>query len=102
MAEVAEAACGGLEGLDGRVERLGHRVGDAVVEVGEQVVQMFPEREGDLLDRIELAAPGFVIPLGKVQLRLAEGRALPKPYELDAVVVGPGRAQVLLGRVHTI
>ena len=47
VVEVAEAACGGLEGLDGRIERLGHGVGDAVVEVGVQTVQVCLEREGD-------------------------------------------------------
>ena len=98
VVEVAEAACGGLEGLDGGVERLGHGVGDAVVEVGEQAVQVFFEREGDLLDRLKLAAPGFLIPLGEVQLRLGQARAFPEADELDAVVVGPGRAQVLPGQ----
>ena len=84
--------------MDGGIESLGHGIGDPVLEVGEQAEQVLLERDRDLLDGCKLAAPGLLIPLVKVKVRLRHARTFPEPYELDAVVVGPGRAQVLIGQ----
>ena len=66
--EAAEAAGVGFECLDLGVKALGERIGDTVLEVGEQAVEMCFERLGYLLHFRQATAHDTAIPFLKEDL----------------------------------
>jgi hypothetical protein len=89
MFSVPKAAGHFLDGLDGRINSFTYRIGDSMLQVSQNITQVFTKHPSHLLDRVQ---PGTNSP-GIPGLKVFGGPAqrLVVPQLLEALFDSPGR-----------